>query len=172
MKKIKALFLLTSLFLLASLSLAQTGAKADARSKTKPHAASQKVEDMMDSFQLMEKGLWEAWKNRDAKPFDQHLTANAVMIDGNGVADRAAILKSITACDVKNYTLGDFKLNKIDSDAALLTYNATGVDASCDGQKVPENIIASTLFTKSGGTWRMAVHQETPATPSTTAAKQ
>lgn len=172
MKKIHALFLLTSLFLLASLSLAQTTAKADAKSKTKPHPAAQKVEDMMDSFQMMEKGLWEAWKNRDAKPFDQHLTANAVMIDGNGVADRAAILKSITACDVKNYSLGDFKLTKVDADAALLTYNATGIDATCDGQKIPESVIASTLFSKSGGTWRMAAHQETPATPSTSAAKQ
>jgi hypothetical protein len=81
-------------------------------------------------------------------------------------------LKNITGCDVKNYSLADFKLTKVDADAALLTYKATGVDANCDGQKVPETIFASTLFKKSGGTWRMLFHQETGATPSTSTAKE
>ncbi|MCU1308172.1 MAG: hypothetical protein JWN45_2867 [Acidobacteriaceae bacterium] len=169
MKTTRTLFLVSSL-LLASIAFAQTTAKSGT-TKTKAHSAAQKVDNMMDSFQIMEKGLWEAWKNRDAKPFDQHLTVDALTIDNGGLSDRATILKNITGCDVKNYSLDDFKLTKVDADAALLTYKATGVDASCDGQKIPENILASTLFKKSGGTWRMLFHQET-AMPATSAAKE
>jgi hypothetical protein len=169
MKTTRILFLVSSL-LLASIAFAQTTAKSGA--KTKDHPAAKKVDDMMDSFQTLEKGLWEAWKNRDAKPFDQHLTADAMMVDNSGLSDRASILKNITGCDVKNYSLGDFKLTKVAADAALLTYKATGVDATCDGQKIPENILASTLFKKSGGTWRMLFHQDTAAMPATSAAKE
>jgi hypothetical protein len=155
--------------MLVSIATAQT----DKTVGTKPHPKTQKTENMMDSFQIMEKGLWQAWKDRDAKPFDQHLAPDAIMIDNNGLADRATVLKSITGCDVKNYSLGDFKLTKVDADAALLTYKATGVDATCEGgQKVPENILASTLFKKSGGTWRMLFHQETAATTPPAAAAQ
>jgi hypothetical protein len=168
MKTARILFVVTSL-LLTSIAFAQDKAKSGT---TKTKAAAQKVDDMIDSFQIMEKGLWEAWKNRDAKPFDQHLTPDALMVDNGGLSDRATILKNITGCDVKNYSLGDFKLTKVDADAALLTYKATGVDATCDGQKIPETVFASTLFKKNGGTWRMLFHQETAAMPATSAAKE
>jgi hypothetical protein len=172
MKKMYSLLLPCSLLLLAPITLAQSATKADAKTKSAPHAASQKVDDMLDSFQMMEKGLWEAWKKRDAKPFDQHLTADAVLIDATGIADKAAALKGVVDCDVKSYTLGDFKLTKVDADAALLTYKATGVNATCAGQKTPETVLASTLFKKSGGTWRMLFHQETAAMPLPSSAKK
>jgi hypothetical protein len=167
MKNNQVVFTFATLLLFAAFSAAQS----DKPATTKPNPKTQKVENMMDSFQLMEKGLWQAWKDRDVKPFEQHLTQDAIMIDNSGLADRATALKGITGCDVKNYSLGDFKLTPVDADAALLTYKATGVDATCEGgMKVPESILASTLFKKSGGTWRMLFHQETAATPPTAAA--
>jgi hypothetical protein len=172
MKNKFSLFLLASFFLLVATSFGQSSMKTDTKAKAAPHAASQKVDDMMDSFKIMEKGMWEAWKKRDAKPFEQHLSSDAVLIDGTGIVDKAAALKGLVDCDVKNYTLGDFKLTKVDSDAALLTYKATGVDATCSGQKVPETVLASSLFKKSGGTWQMLFHQETAEMPTPTAAKK
>ena len=175
-----ALFLLT----LAAFAHAQTTVLKEASKKpapaepvqkpdttTKPSTATsghapakvQKVEDMMDSFQIMEKAFWQAWKDRDAKPFDQHMAPNALMIDNTGIADRATTLKGITSCEVKGYNLSDFKLTKVNADAALLTYKAENVDAVCDGQKAPTTIYASTLYSKSGGTWWMNMHQESAA---------
>lgn len=134
----------------------------------RPAAQAQKVEDMLDSFKTMEKGFWQAWQNRDAKVFDQHMSQNALMVDNTGIADRATALKGLGACDVKGYDLGDFKLTKIDNDAALLTYKATNVQAVCDGQKAPATIYASTVFTKSAGKWWMTFHQESAAIPNET----
>ena len=119
----------------------------------------------MDSFKSMEKAFWQAWKDRDPKPFDQHMAPNALMIDNTGVADRATTLKGITACEVKDYNLGDFKLTKISAEVALLTYKAENVDAVCDGQKAPATIYASTVYSKSGGKWWMSMHQESAAIP-------
>src|SRR5947209_7656581 len=89
----------------------------------------QKVEDMMDSFQMMEKEFWAAWKKKDAKPFEQHMAANSLIIDNTGITDKAEALKGIAGCDVKNYDLSNFKLTKIDANNALLTYQADHIDA-------------------------------------------
>jgi hypothetical protein len=125
----------------------------------------QKVEDMMDSFQMMEKGFWNAWKNKDAKPFEQHMAPNSLIIDNTGITDKESAVKSITGCEVKNFNLSDFKLTKIDNDNALLTYKAQNIDAVCAGQKAPANVFASTVFSKSGGKWWMLFHQESAAIP-------
>ncbi|MCU1283963.1 MAG: hypothetical protein JWO13_313 [Acidobacteriales bacterium] len=173
MKISKATLLLASLLLMVATCAAQSdpasrraAASAKAKPVPPPTGASQRVDDMLDSFQMMEQGFWKAWKNRDVKPFAQHLSPDAIMIDDNGIAERADILKSIGGCDVKNYSLSDFKLTKVDSDAALLTYKVTSVDATCGGKKVPENILAASLFKKVGGTWTELFHQETAASAS------
>src|SRR5207245_16340 len=76
---------------------------ADAKS-SKP----ERVEDMMGSFQAMEKSYWEAWKNKDAKPFEQQMAPNALIIDNTGVTDKTDVLKGIAGCEVKGYKLGAF----------------------------------------------------------------
>lgn len=125
----------------------------------------QKVEDMMDSFQIMEKGFWDAWKRKDAKPFEQHMAPNSLIIDNTGITDKTTAIKGIAGCEVKGYDLSDFKLTKIDADNALLTYKADNIDAVCDGQKAPAHVYASTVFSKSGGKWWMLFHQESAAIP-------
>jgi hypothetical protein len=49
-----------------------------------------------------EKKLWEAWKNKDMKPFRANLSADAVMIGDTGVADKKTSLTAMEgmACDV------------------------------------------------------------------------
>jgi hypothetical protein len=167
MKTSKATLLLAGLLLLVATCAAQSdpaSKRAAASAKAKPvtpAGASQKVDDMLDSFIMMEQGFWKAWKARDIKPFEQHLAPNFVNIDTSGLADKAGVLKGMGGCDVKNYNLSDFKLTKVDADAALLTYKASNVDATCGGQKAPQNVLASSLFKKTGGTWTALFHQET-----------
>lgn len=139
---------------------AKTAKPASTSTKAQP---GQKVEDMMDSFKIMERGFWDAWKKKDAKPFEQHMAPNSLVIDNTGIADKAATLKGISQCEVKNYDLSDFKLTKIDNDNALLTYTASNVDAVCAGQRAPAKVFASTVFSKSGGKWWMLFHQESTA---------
>src|ERR1041385_6954375 len=90
-----------------------------------------------------ERKLWEAWKNKDIKPFKANLAADAIMIGDMGIADKATAVKDLEsmACDVKSYELSDLKVTFFNSSAALLTYKATQ-DATCGGTQTPPAIWA------------------------------
>jgi hypothetical protein len=110
-----------------------------------------------------EKQLWEAWKNKDAAPFKEYLTDDTVNVTPNGVErGKEKAIESIakSPCEVKSYALTDFKVDWVDKDAALLTYKAAE-DATCNGQKIPPTVWASSLWVKKGSKWVAPFHQET-----------
>ena len=109
-----------------------------------------------------EKKLWEAWKNKDAKPFKANLAADSVMIGERGVAGKADIVKEIASmpCEVKSFELSDFKTTFINSGTVLLTYKGVA-DGACAGTALPA-VWASSVYVKRGGRWLAASHQETP----------
>ena len=111
-----------------------------------------------------EKKLWEAWKNKDIKPFKANLAADSIMISDAGVATKAAALKDLEGmpCEVKSYELSEIKVTFLNSSAALLTYKSTQ-DATCGGQQVPPAVWSSSAYVLRNGKWLAISHQETPA---------
>ncbi|HEX7774807.1 MAG TPA: nuclear transport factor 2 family protein [Pyrinomonadaceae bacterium] len=111
-----------------------------------------------------EKKLWEAWKNKDMKPFRATLTADAIMIGDGGVADKEASLSAMegTPCDVKTYELSDIKVRFLNNSTAILTYKSTQ-DATCGSEAVPPASWSSSVYVLRGGRWYAASHQETTA---------
>ena len=111
-----------------------------------------------------EKKLWEAWKNKDMKPFRANLTADAVMIGDSGVADKKSSLTAMEgmACQVTSYELSDIKVTFFNNSTALMTYKSAQ-DATCGGEKVPASVWSSSLYVMRGGRWYAASHQETTA---------
>ena len=145
----------------ASLAFAQPQPAASPSPAAKPKPKMSKAQ-LLKKLSATEASLWEGWKNKNAKPFQANLSADSVLIGGSGVAGKADAIKDITSasCDVTSYTLSDWKLTMIDSDAALLTYKgaATG---TCGGQPIP-TAWASTLWVKRGSRWQVFSHQESP----------
>ena len=120
-----------------------------------------------DKLISAEKQLWEAWKNKDGGPFQQSLTDDSVMIDQTGIVqgkDKAVQSIAKSPCDVKSYSVGDIKVDWVNKDTALLTYKADA-DATCNGQKVPPSVYASSIWVNKGGKWLTAFHQETAVGP-------
>ena len=110
-----------------------------------------------------EKKLWEAWKNKDLKPFKATLSADSIQIGDSGVANKTEALKALEVpCEVKSYELSELKVLFLNSSAALLTYKSTQ-DATCGGQQVPATVWSSSAYVLRGGKWLAASHQETPA---------
>jgi hypothetical protein len=111
-----------------------------------------------------EKKLWEAWKNKDMKPFKANLSADAVMISNSGVADKKTSLSAMEGegCEVKTYELMDLKVTFLNSSTAILTYKSTQ-DATCGGEAVPPTVWSSSVYVMRGGRWYAASHQETVA---------
>lgn len=106
--------------------------------------------------------MWEAFKNKDAKPFKVTLAADSVGVGENGVTTKDDTVKMMASmsCEVKSYELSDWKLTMINSTTALLTYKGK-TDGTCAGVAVP-TVWSSTIYANRGGKWLAVFHQETP----------
>jgi hypothetical protein len=130
-------------------------------------SASPKPKPRMSKAALLKKlsanetALWNAWKNKDPKPFQNWLSADSVMVGEQGVASKGDITKMMASmpCEVKSFTLSDWKLAMVDADAALITYKGMA-DGTCGGQPIPA-VWASSLWVQRKGKWTAFSHQET-----------
>ena len=145
----------------ASFAYAQTTATPSPSPSPKPamsRAQSQRA------IIATEKKFWEAWKNKDMKFFRANLSADAVMIGPNGVADKKTSLTAMEGegCEVKTYELMDLKVTFLSSSTAILTYKSTQ-DATCGGEAVPPTVWSSSVYVMRSGRWYAASPQETVA---------
>src|SRR2546427_4064928 len=108
---------------LASISFGQEATKPAPSPSPKPKPAMSKAQ-IQRNLVATEKKLWEAWKNKDVKPFKAMIAADGVGIGESGVHNKADLLKEVSsgACDIKSYDLSEFKVTMLNSGAALLTY--------------------------------------------------
>src|SRR5436190_196505 len=94
-----------------------------------------------------EKKLWEAWKNKDIKPFRANLSADSIVVMDSGVANKTEALKGMESmpCEVKSYELSDIKVTFLNSSTAIVTYKSTQ-DATCGGQQAPPAAWSSSVY--------------------------
>ena len=147
------------LLALASVSFSQTTPAASPLPAPKPAMTKAQI---LKKLSAAETKLWEAWKNKDAKPFKASLSADFVMIDDSGVSGKNDVLKMMPSmpCEVKSVKLSDWKLAMLNSSTALLTYKGIA-DGTCAGTAIPP-VWASSIWVNRGGKWSAASHQETP----------
>jgi hypothetical protein len=148
----------------ASLAFAQPQPSASPSPAAKPKPRISKAQ-LLRQLSANETKLWEAWKNKDPKPFRTYLSADSVMLGGAGPQNKMDTIKEITSmdCDVKSFTLSDWKLSMIDADAVLLTYKGVAA-GTCGGQSIPA-AWSSSVWIKRGRGWQAFSHQETPVMP-------
>ena len=147
---------------LASISFGQEATKPAASPSPKPKPAMSKAQ-IQKNLAATETKLWEAWKNKDPKPFKAWLAADVVGIGEQGVTNKAALLKEIAAggCEIKSFSLSNWKLTMVSSNVALLIYKGVA-DGTCGGTAIP-TVWASSAYANRGGKWYAVSHQETPA---------
>ena len=142
----------------ATFCFAQPEATASPSPAPKPRMTKAQL---MKKLSANENALWNAWKNKDVKPFNSMLAANSVMIGGQGVAGKKDVTGAMAAmpCEIKSFTLSDWKLTMVDADAAMLTYKGVA-DGTCAGKPIP-TVWASSLWVNRRGRWQAFSHQET-----------
>ena len=112
----------------------------------------------------LEKAGWEAWKNKNGGWFQTNLTDDYLLVNSEGVSDKAQVIKSTaTDCEVKSYSLDNFRFVMTGKDSALMTYTAMQ-DGVCSGKTIPAKVRASVVYVRRGGKWLEALYMETPAT--------
>src|SRR5437588_7687605 len=102
----------------ATVSFAQPQATASPSPATaaKPKPRMSKAQ-LLKKLSANETALWNGWKNKDAKVFQNWLAADAVMIGGEGVGTKTDVAKMMSSmpCEVKSFTLSDWKLSMADA---------------------------------------------------------
>ena len=145
---------------LAGLSFAQEPTPSPT---PKPRAPRVTQAQLLKELSEMETALWNAWKNKDPKPFETNLSDDSVLVGEGGLSSKKNIPAEITnaPCEVKSFTLSDWKLTKYGTNYVLLTYKGAA-EGTCGGQPIPTTW-SSTLWVKRKNIWQAAFHQETPA---------
>ena len=112
----------------------------------------------------LEKAGWAAWKNKNAAWFKANLTEEFLSVNSKGVSNKAQVVQSTpTDCEVKSFSLDNFKFVVLNEHAVLLTYTAMQ-DAVCSGETVPAQVRVSVNYVKRGQKWLEAFYMETPVT--------
>jgi hypothetical protein len=109
-----------------------------------------------------EKQGWEAFKNKDRNEFSAIATKEytAVLADGNGERDLQGTLDSMKEITIDSYTLSEFKLTSLGSNAALLRYQASA-NYTVGTQSISGKLAVSDIWVKHGGQWKSLRYQET-----------
>jgi len=164
MKRI-SLFLLTltaaALFAACGAPVANTGNNAanvgNANANAKPAAAPPTLAALKD----LETKAFEAYKNKDGKFFEGFLDEKFVMGGTDHKGTKADVVKAISEnkCEVKSSTFSSEKMIQLGADAAAFVMKVD-TDETCEGKKSPTPVISTTVYVRSGDTWKGAFHDE------------
>ena len=142
--------------------------KAAANSNAAPVAPAKPVADANTAALVtLHTSGWEAFKAKDAKKFDELLTANMVNVDpiGGVVSGKANVIKQWTEtmkCEgITKVSVADGFASAISPTVELFTLKGHA-DGSCDGQKNGD-LYQATVYVKEGDAWKLAFMFEAPS---------
>jgi hypothetical protein len=118
-----------------------------------------------DAILSVERDVWEAWREHDAKKIADLTVRNISFINifGAYLATKADALKnwSGAGCDVKRVTLTDAAATMLSPEVGILTFKAAA-DGTCFGQRVGP-IWGSSIYVKYGDAWKWTFGINVPA---------
>jgi hypothetical protein len=110
----------------------------------------------------IEKQSWEERKNKNRAFVQTFLSEEAFFVYGDGVVDKTQIVKAVGNCEIKSFSLDNFKFLSLDKNAALLSYTAAQ-DVVCGGKIQPATVRSTSVYVKRGGKWLNTFYSEIPA---------
>jgi len=130
-----------------------------------PQTTMSKSSKLETQIIALEKAGWEAWKNKDSSWTRDNVTEEFLLVNSESVSDKAQVIKSTgTDCEVKSFSLDNFKFVNLDKDSVLMTYTATQ-DGVCLGNRIPAKVRSTVVYVKRGNKWLEALYMETPTAP-------
>ena len=113
----------------------------------------------------LERAGWEAWKKKDSSWIRDNVTEEFLLVNSESVSDKAQVIRSTSSdCEVKSFSLDNFKFVNLDKHSVVMTYTATQ-DGVCLGKTIPAKVRSSVVYVKRGNKWLEALYMETPMAP-------
>ena len=160
----KSLLLVFALVMAAACSAPSTNHETppatNANSSSTPAAAAMTEAGAIE----IEKGIWDAIKNKDYAAFGNMLADDSIEVTTDGVFDKAGSTAGIKDFEPSEVAHSDWKFLSIDKDAFLITYSVN-VKGKFKGKEIPkemESARASSAWVKRGDKWLAIYHQECP----------
>jgi hypothetical protein len=114
-----------------------------------------------------DKKAWDLIKTKDYAAFGTMIDDNFIDVTPAAVLDKAGTIAEVKTFDLSDVALSDFKVVKLDNDAAVVTYTVN-LKGKINGKDIPANAPAtrdSTAVVLRGGKWYAVYHQTTPVEP-------
>jgi hypothetical protein len=114
-----------------------------------------------------ERQAWDSIKTKNSDAFAATLDDNFINVTSDGVYTKAQTVAEVKTFDLTDVTLSDFKVVKLDNDAAVVAYTVN-VKGGMGGHPLPANAPAERHGTAKvwrGGKWLAVYHQVTPVEP-------
>ena len=120
-----------------------------------------------------ERAVNEAFAKADLKNFHASLAADAVILDGAGVAkvNTPDFDKMMQSAKIQSWNIDSSQFYWINDNSVIHMYRWTG-KGTFAGQPLPSPTWASTVWTNRGGKWVATFHQETLSQPAPAPAKK
>ena len=154
----KVVLTLAALALMCSAAAAQ-----DVNEPTAQQAAPMSTANTLDKALIAnERKMNDAVAKGDKATFVSLVSPNAWSADGGGFMKISDFVAAFDQVKVTSWSISDEKVNWIDGNNAVVTYKWTGA-GTFQGQPLPGNVYASTVWTKKGDKWVATYHQESEA---------
>lgn len=112
----------------------------------------------------LEKQVWKAARNRDARAFARLVPADALMIFQSGIVTQPAYLATMKQRTLEENTIEDLRGYMPNANTVILTYKTVRA-GSFAGKRFPSSpVVEGTVWIKRGKRWVAILNQETPQT--------
>ncbi len=118
-----------------------------------------------DALVKAELAVWEAWKSHDAKKLEELTAKDLSFVDifGTVTTNKPDTIKLWVEnrCEVKGVSVTDGVATPISPTVSILTFKGNA-DGTCYGQKIGGPIFGTSVYVKSGETWKSAFTLNSP----------
>jgi hypothetical protein len=128
------------------------------QSKHPSRAAAIQIRKVMQ----LEKQVWKAARNRDARAFAKLVPVDALMIFQSGIVTQPDYLATMQRRTLEENTIEGLGGYMPNANTVILTYKTVRA-GSFEGKPFPSNpVIESTVWIRRGKRWVAILNQETP----------
>jgi hypothetical protein len=109
-----------------------------------------------------ERRLWDAYQAGSREQLEALIEEAASDVGPTGALDRGAMIDAVGRMRIESYALSEMRVRKL-GDVEVVTYRSR-VEGTYEGKPFPApDVYATTVCRRTGGRWREAHRQETPA---------
>ncbi len=117
---------------------------------------------LREEIVAQERAELDSLKTGDTTAFANFLADDAVLVDAQGAAGKAEVVKNTAGFRLREYSMTDVRFVALSADSGLIAYRMAETETS-HGKEFTAKVYVSALWLKRGEKWMCVFSQETAA---------